>query len=274
MSDKSIYLEKYKQFHFDKSLGQHFLTNDAVVENMVKHAKIEREDAILEIGPGLGILSHALVASPAREVILCEKDDLFAAILKKEITNNRVKVITEDALVLVPTLQVKPPFKVVSNLPYNISSPIITSLLTMSPTLPTKIIVMLQKEVAERLVTPAGNSDRGIITVLIESFGKASIIDQVPKEDFYPSPKVDSAVLMIEDIKPSQIDPKKLLKILKMSFAGKRKKIKNSLFSTLKIPADQALEIAKNSGFSLDDRPEDLTIDAWTKLFKALEAFK
>lgn len=267
MSDKSVYVEKYRQFHFNKALGQHFLTNDLVVKNMVEKAGIRAEDTILEIGPGLGILSHELIASPAREVILCEKDEAFAEVLKKEITSRRAKIIKEDALVLIPNLQASPPFKVISNLPYNISSPVVTSLLTMSPTLPQTIIVMLQKEVAERLVAKPGDSDRGIVTVLVECYGQAKIIDKVSKNDFYPSPKVDSAVLMIENIQKPEIDAKKLLKIVKMSFAGKRKKIKNSLFASLKIPSGEALEIAKRAGFSLDDRPEDLTVEQWKKLF-------
>jgi 16S rRNA (adenine1518-N6/adenine1519-N6)-dimethyltransferase len=271
--DKIDYLNLYRRVSANKSLGQNFLTNEAVVKNMVKQAKLTSADTVLEIGPGLGILSQELVASPADTIILCEKDDRFVDFLKSEITSKRVKIIAQDALVLIPQLQVKAPFKVVANLPYNISSPVITSLLTMSPTLPDKIIVMLQKEVAERFVTEPGNRNRGILTVLVEAFGEAKIIDQVPREDFYPSPNVDSAVLQIDEIKLPRLDPKKLLKILKLSFAGKRKKIKNSLFSSLRIPAPDSIKIAQNSGFNLDDRPEDLTIEHWTKLYSELEKF-
>jgi 16S rRNA (adenine1518-N6/adenine1519-N6)-dimethyltransferase len=127
---------------------------------------------VLEIGPGLGILSRAIFRSPAKTLMLCEKDDRLVDYLKKEFDSHRVKIIAQDALVLIPQLQVDPPFKVISNLPYNISSPVITSLLTMSPTLPKTIIVMLQKEVAERYVAKAGDRDRGIVTVLIEASAK------------------------------------------------------------------------------------------------------
>lgn len=271
MTSKESLIAEYRKIIAKKSLGQNFLTNEAVVENMIKFAEITRADTILEIGPGLGILSRALVASPADTIILCEKDEDLAEKLKQEITNKRVKLVTQDALTLIPQLQVKAPFKVVSNLPYNISSPVITSLLTMSPTLPDKIIVMLQKEVAERFVTAPGNRNRGILTVLVEAYGKAKIIDQVSRENFFPSPNVDSAVLMIENIEAPEIDSKKLLKILKMSFAGKRKKLRNSLISTLKITLGELSEIEKETGVDFNDRPEDLNIDQWIGLYKSIQ---
>ena len=274
MKDQAKYLEEYKKIDAKKSLGQNFLTSEAVVENMVKYADITRADTILEIGPGLGILSRALVASPADTILLCEKDEKLAEKLKQEITNKRAKIITQDALTLIPQLQVSAPFKVVSNLPYNISSPVITSLLTMSPTLPSKIIVMLQKEVAERYQTKPGSRNRGIITVLVEAYGQAKIIDQVSRENFYPSPNVDSAVLMIDDIKDPQVDVRKLLKILKLSFAGKRKKLKNSVISTLKFTKDEMFAIEKKTKIDLDQRPEDLTVDQWIALLSEVQSLR
>ena len=274
MIDKSAYEAEYRRIGAKKSLGQNFLTSDAVVENMINHAEITRADTILEIGPGLGILSRALVASPADTIIMCEKDEKLAEILKREITNKRAKIVTDDALILIPQLQVSAPFKVVSNLPYNISSPVITSLLTMSPTLPERIIVMLQKEVAERFITPPGNRNRGILTVLVELYGKAQIIDQVSRENFYPSPNVDSAVLMIDNINAPEIDAKKLMKILKMSFAGKRKKLKNSIISTLQITPKELAEISKQTKIDFNDRPEDLVIDQWIGLYRVLQKIR
>ena len=255
-----------------KSLGQHFLISPSVVDKIVSAGEIKREDTILEIGPGLGVLTGALVKSPTSKLILCEKDRNFSEYLKGVYKNNKVKTICEDALLLIPNLQVITPFKVISNLPYNISSPVIVSLLTVCPTMPDKMVLMLQKEVAERLVAKPHDSNRGILTVLIELLGEAKILEKVPKNLFYPIPQVDSAVIVISSLKKSDLDLKFALKILKLSFAGKRKKIKNSLFSALKIEPKEAQKIADKSGFTLEQRPEELTRDQWAKLIKILNS--
>lgn len=254
-----------------KSLGQHFLTNELVVQNMVKSAKISINDSVLEIGPGLGILTNEIFKSPAREIILVEKDfDLYAKI-RNQFENRRTKVICQDALVLIPNLQVAPPFKVISNLPYNVGSPILISLLTVCPTLPTSITVMLQKEVAERICAKPDDSERSMLTVLIELFGEAKIIEKVSKNNFYPVPKVDSAVIQIDKISAPPVDVKCAIRILKMSFAGKRKKIKNSLFSSLRIDPETQQKIAGRAGFDLNQRAEDLNRESWLVLIKELE---
>jgi len=271
MSNKSSLVEEYRKFSAEKSLGQHFLTNKLVADRMVEAAQLTRDDTVLEIGPGLGILSESLIASPAKTIILCEKDEKFISYLKKKISNKRVKIILQDALVLIPSLQAPPPLKVVANLPYNISSPVITSLLTACPTLPETIIVMLQREVAQRLSSKAGERNRGILTILVELFGKSKIIDKVSKNQFYPSPKVDSCVLEISNIKKPDLDVKLFMKMLKTSFAGKRKKLKNSLFSTYKIPKDEAIEIEKRTGIDSNLRPEDLDIKSWMDLYHELQ---
>jgi len=254
-----------------KSLGQHFLTNELVVKNMVEFADINSNDSILEIGPGLGILTREIFKSPAREIILVEKDFDLCAITRDQFENKRTKVICQDALLLIPNLLVIKPFKVISNLPYNVGSPILIQLLTACPTLPTSITVMLQKEVAERISSGPSNSNRGLLTVLIELFGDAKIIEHVSKSNFYPVPKVDSAVLNISNISKPDVDIKKAMRIIKMGFAGKRKKIKNSLFSTLRIDQKTQVEIAKKAGFDLDQRAENLSKESWLKLIKELE---
>lgn len=254
-----------------KSLGQHFLTNELVVQKMVEVANIKDTDSILEIGPGLGILTREIFKSPAREIILVEKDFDLCARAREQFENKRSKVICQDAMILIPNLQVESPFKVISNLPYNVGSPILVQLLTVCPTLASQIIVMLQKEVAERICAEPNNSNRGLLTVLIEQFGEARIIEQVSKEHFYPSPKVDSAVISIENISKPDLDVKKAMRFIKMSFAGKRKKIKNSLFATLKIDPKVQEEIAEKAGFDLNQRPEDLNRESWFILLRELE---
>ena len=253
-----------------KSLGQHFLTSEAVVKKMVKVAQISPEDTILEIGPGLGILTRELAASPTKRLYLCEKDHKLCDQIKGEFIQNKMKIICDDALLLIPNLQVESPFKVVSNLPYNVGAPILISLLTICPTLPQKIVVMLQKEVAQRICAKPGDSNRGLLTVLIELYGEASIVEKVPSNLFYPVPQVDSAVLLIDEITPIEFNPKVVIRTIKMAFSGKRKKLKNSIFSTLKILPKEMEQITQKAGVSPDQRPEDLNRDQWIGLIREL----
>jgi len=285
-----------------KSLGQHFLKSEAVVDEMIKAAEISKDDTVFEIGPGLGILTKKLLDSPAKKIIACEKDDQLFEYLKdlfskgsnpcaqgldprKEKLPNKLKLIHDDALVLIPNLILRSNqseestlsevegsthFKVVANLPYNIASPAIISLLTVCPTIPEKMVVMVQKEVAERLVTKPGNSNRGWMTVLLELMGEASILMKLSRGQFSPPPEVESAVIVIDKIEKPEVEPKKIIRILKMAFAGKRKKIKNSLFSTLQIPSRAMGELAQKAGISLDQRPEELNVNQWRELINVL----
>lgn len=253
-----------------KSLGQHFLSSEKVAKKMVVAAGITAADTILEIGPGLGILTKELLASPAKRLIACEKDRRLCVALRQKVKAKRAKIICDDALLLIPSLRVDSPFKVVANLPYNISSPILISLLTVCPTLPEAIVVMVQKEVADRLVCPPGSSNRGVLTVLIELFGKVEKIERVTRHLFYPPPQVDSAAIKISGISPLPFPARSAFKIIKFAFAGKRKKIKNSLFSSLKIPTPQAQKIAASCGITLDQRPEELNKTQWQKLISSL----
>ena len=253
-----------------KSLGQHFLTSLPVVKSMVKAAEIKENSTVLEIGPGLGILTSELATSSACEIILCEKDRILCDYLKGEYKNKKFKVICDDALLLIPNLHVSPPFSVVSNLPYNISSPVIISLLTVCPTLPEKMVLMVQREVADRLIALPHDSNRGILTVLLELFGEVKMIEKVSKGVFYPVPEVDSAVICVSKIVSPPFDAKFALRILKLSFAGKRKKIKNSLFSALKMDNQTMQKVLSKSGLNENMRPEELTRDQWIALIKEL----
>jgi 16S rRNA (adenine1518-N6/adenine1519-N6)-dimethyltransferase len=241
-----------------------------VIRQIIEAAEIKENDTIFEIGPGLGVLTRELIKSPARKVIACETDRKFCEFLRKMYKEKKVKIICNNALVLIPNLSAPPPLKVVSNLPYNIASPAIISLLTVCPTLPKRMVLMVQKEVAERLCARPGDSNRGLLTVFIELFGKIEVVAKVSANLFYPPPQVDSAVILISDIKKIPCEPKAVFKILKAAFALKRKKIKNSLFASLNIPQGKAEEIAKKAGITLDQRPEELTKNQWLKLVSLL----
>lgn len=253
-----------------KSLGQHFLIDETVVKKMVEAGNIGRRDTILEIGPGLGILTKELTKSPAKKIIACEKDDLIFEFLQKEVKQKNLSIIHQDALLLIPKLIATPPLKVISNLPYNIASPIIISLLTVCPVLPEKMVLMVQKEVAQRLTAKPGSSNRGILTVFTELFGEVRIIAKLLPGQFYPPPQVASAVIAVENIKMPEVDRKKAFRIIKMAFAKKRKKLKNSLFSTLRVSSRSVNEICQAAGITADLRPEDLDTRAWRALIGIL----
>ncbi len=252
------------------SLGQHFLLSEPVVERMVEKAEITKEDTVIEIGPGLGILTKKLNSSPAKMIIACEKDRKLYEFLLGECKNKKLKLICDDALLLIPQLQVESPFKVVANLPYNISSPVMISLLTICPTLPKTMVLMLQKEVAERICAKPNSSNRGFLTVLLELMGEPEIIETVPSNLFYPEPAVQSATILISNIEKPNFDIRSAMKIIKLSFAGKRKKLKNSLFSSLQLKGEKAEQAAKRSGVTLDMRPEDLNKKQWEGLILEL----
>jgi 16S rRNA (adenine1518-N6/adenine1519-N6)-dimethyltransferase len=176
--------------HAKHSLGQHFLLDELVVEKMVQAGDIGEDDTVLEIGPGLGVLTKELTKSPARKIIACEKDNLIFEFLQRQVKQKNLTLINRDALILIPTLEVSSPFKVISNLPYNISSPVIISLLSVCPVLPEKIVLMVQKEVAQRLTAKPGDSNRGILTVFTELFGRVEILESLRPRQFYPPPKL------------------------------------------------------------------------------------
>lgn len=267
MSEGKQIFSQDQSFFAKKSLGQHFLHNENIVDKIVEAGEISGDDTILEIGPGLGVLTKKLVLSPAKQVILCEKDDQLFEIIKNKYSSGKTKIIKQDALALIPSLQVNEPFKVISNLPYNISSPVIISMLSVCPTLPHKMVLMIQKEVADRLTAKPGDSNRGWMTVLLELMSQTKIVTNVSKHNFNPPPRVESSVISINDI--HQIDefsPKQAIRVLKAGFAGKRKKLLNSIFRFYKISPEDTQTIAQRHGINLDDRAEDLDDNSWRNL--------
>ncbi len=256
-----------------QSLGQHFLLDESVAQRMVEFGHIEKEDTIFEIGPGLGILTKKLTQSPAKKIIACEKDKIIFEFLQKQIKQKNLSIINQDALILIPNLKVSSPFKVISNLPYNISSPVIISLLSVCPILPSKMVLMVQKEVAQRLVAKPGDSNRGVLTVFGELFGQISVIENLSPSQFYPSPQVHSSVLLFDNIKMPDIDRKIAFRIIKMAFSKKRKKLKNSLFATIKIPQSEINKLCKKADITSDLRPEDLDKKQWNSLIGSLIDF-
>lgn len=242
-----------------KSLGQNWLKNESVVQEIVKAAEVKKDDRVLEVGPGRGILTEALLKAGAR-VLAIEKDDRLIDGLKQkfnlEILNDRLEIIHHDILEFDPIL-INEPYKVVANLPYYITGEFIKKFLTTRHQ-PRDMVLMLQKEVGERIV--AKDKKESVLSMSIKIYGTPKYVKTVPRGNFDPAPKVDSAVVAIKNISKELLDKNKIsekdfFSTLKRGFGSKRKKLKNNL--------KLSEELVKKLG---DKRAEDLKLEDWLKL--------
>ncbi len=267
-----------------RSKGQNFLVNEYIYDDIVKAAEIEDEDTVLEVGPGLGFLTLKL-AKRAKRVIAVELDDKLADYLQTGIAAkgiDNVEIVNEDILRfnLNKHLKSKEEYKIVANLPYNITS-IFLRLFLSSPRPPKSFVLMLQKEVAERIVATPPNMS--LLALSVQYYAEAKIIREVKAGNFWPEPKVDSAVIKII-VKERQIDSpealenqltkdKQFFRLAKIGFSAKRKMLKNNLAGGLKIDQKIVNEILIKNKFNPQLRAEDLSLDDWQKLFATLSEF-
>ena len=251
----------------DKSLGQNFLQDDFALESIVNAAQIQPTDSVLEIGPGLGSLTRHLAAS-AREVVAVELDGRLIQPLQAILVPNRnVRVVQGDILKLAPhELIAEQDYIVVANIPYYITSAVIRHLLE-SKAKPRRVVLTIQKEVAERICAKPG--DLSLLALSVQIYGEPRIAAQIPAEAFFPKPNVDSAVLCV-DIYPSPRVESELLetffKLTKAGFSQKRKTLRNSLSAGLHISPAQAEELLQQANIESRRRAETLSIEEWQVL--------
>lgn len=253
-----------------KSLGQHFLKEPRIARRIVDLLHIAPDDAVLEIGPGRGALTaHIMEAAPAR-LILIEKDAYWAAHHADACAAGAiggVEVRTEDALQF-PWESLSGPWKIISNLPYNVGSPLIWDIVSRTPEL-TRAVFMVQKEVGERLCARPGGRDYGALSVWVQSHARVEWGFEVGPGAFSPPPKVDSAVVVLTPFAPQARpeDPEALAALLRRCFGQRRKQLQSLLRKTGTPDAGAALE-------SLDippqARPETLSPELFQKLSLAL----
>lgn len=266
--DVSTLLRRYN-LRADKSLGQNFLEDDFALESIVAAAEIQPTDTVLEIGPGLGSLTRYLAAS-AQEVLAVELDIKMLAPLKAVLASyENVNVIHGDILKLSPQdLISKEDYLVVANIPYYITSAVIRHLLE-SDNKPRRIVLTIQKEVAERICATPG--DMSLLALSVQVYGKPRIAEHIPASAFFPAPKVDSAVLCV-DIYPSpQVDSDILdtfFKLIKAGFSQKRKTLRNSLSSGLHISTTESANLLTRANIDPQRRAETLSIQEWETLSK------
>ena len=242
-----------------KRYGQNFLIDAGVLNRIIEGSEISREDVVLEIGPGLGTLTEALCES-AGQVIAVEIDrDLIAPLEKRLAVYDNVRIINEDILrVNINELSAEcgRPVKIVANLPYYITTPIITTLLESEADIDS-ITVMVQKEVAERMNAAPGGKDYGALTLLVDYYCETEILAKAPPHCFIPQPGVESAVIrlrLLEEPGAAPKDKSHMFRLIKAAFAQRRKTIQNSLMSDPSLGLSK--EAVKNAleAMGLDER--------------------
>lgn len=269
--DVTKHILKTFDIRMSKKLGQNFLIDESVVHGIVDAAGVSRSDTVLEIGPGIGTLTQGLAETGA-QVVAVELDGRLIDVLAKTLEGyDNVRVIHGDILKINVTDEVPAaPFKVVANLPYYITTPIIMGLLEARLPVST-LVTMVQKEVAVRMVARPGNKDYGALSVAVQYFTQPQIMFEVPPASFIPSPAVDSAVIrcIVHDKPPvAAADEKMFFRVVKAAFSQRRKTLNNAL-KTMGMPVEeiqQALAIAKVEG---SRRGETLSLEEFAAIANA-----
>lgn len=267
-------LQKYG-FNFQKKFGQNFLIDTGVLERIIAAAEITKEDCVLEIGPGIGTMTQYL-AENAGEVVAVEIDKALIPILQDTLSDyDNVTVINEDILKvdinkIVQEKNQGRPIKVVANLPYYITTPIIMGLFENHVPLKS-ITIMVQKEVADRMQVGPGTKDYGALSLAVQYYAKPRIVANVPPNCFIPRPNVGSAVIRLTryDEPPVKVkDERKMFALIRASFNQRRKTLINSLANApeLKLSKEAVAEALEKMGLSPTIRGEALTLEQFARL--------
>ncbi|MEK7228047.1 MAG: 16S rRNA (adenine(1518)-N(6)/adenine(1519)-N(6))-dimethyltransferase RsmA [Patescibacteria group bacterium] len=264
-----------------KHLGQHFLTSQKALFDMVSAGDIHKDDLVLEIGPGKGVLTEKLLEL-AGKVIAIEKDIELIPLLKekfaKELESDQLEILPKDILKFDPEILKEynqgsgRSYKLIANIPYYITGAIIEQFLGASYQ-PSRMVLLIQKEVAERIIARdqlTGNlgGKQSILSIAVSAYGTPKIISKVPAGAFFPPPKVDSAIIAIENINRNffeGISEKKFFEVLKFCFGRKRKQLLGSLTEFLE-ERTKAISALQKADIPTKARPEDLSKEDWKRL--------
>ena len=254
-----------------KSLGQHFLVDASVLQIIVEAAELSEEDTVIEVGPGLGILTVELVRN-AGNVVAVELDAKLASLLKSRLSSlANLRVVNADILKvnLSQLLEGENKYKVVANLPYYITSPVLRHFVEAS-TKPSLMVMMVQKEVGEAII--AGSGKMSLLAVSLQVYSKPRIISHVPSRCFYPQPKVDSVILRFDVLPEPAVkvaDMGDFFEVVRFGFSSPRKQLHNSLAHGLGAkPAEVAL-LLEQVNIDPKRRAETLSLGEWAKLYEA-----
>lgn len=267
-------LQKYN-FNFQKKFGQNFLINTSVLEDIISEADVTEDDMVLEIGPGIGTMTQYLCEA-ARQVIAVEIDTNLIPILQDTLSEyDNVKVINEDILkvdinALANEYNNGKPIKVVANLPYYITTPIIMGLFESHVPIDS-ITIMVQKEVADRMQEGPGSKEYGALSLAVQYYSTPEIVVNVPPSCFMPQPKVGSAVIKLtrHEKPPVDVDDEKLMfKLIRASFNQRRKTLANGLnnFGGFNLSKEMIQESIEELGVPVNVRGEALSLEQFAKL--------
>lgn len=263
-------LQKYNLWA-KKRLGQNFLVDEVAFDKIIEAANLTSEDHVVEVGPGTGFLTERLLKR-VKQVTAVEYDATMVSMLKAAFAGAKnLNLIHQDALKFrtQETGHRKQPYKVVANIPYYITSPLLKHFL-QSGTPPSLMVLLVQKEVAEKV---CGISGKSMITIETQVFGASEIIATVPAQSFYPIPQVDSAILRINVYPESLIPMDKLrdfLRLVGFGFTQKRKKLSNALAAGLHLETEEVRQLLEKAKIDSNLRAENLKIGDWKKLTKLI----
>lgn len=248
-----------------KSLGQHWLHDEAALQAICAAADIRSDDTVLEIGPGLGTLTELLVQK-AGQVVAVEFDKRLAGELPGRVKSNNLQIISQDILSFDFT-SLPHKYKIVANIPYYLTANLIR-VISETPNQPDSAIILVQKEVARRVAAEPG--DMALLSVTAQFYWKVSLGREVPAELFDPPPKVDSQILVLqrrpERLFP-EVDAKAFFRLVKAGFAQRRKTLLNSLGSGLHLSREDTEKLCKGAGIDPKRRAQTLSLEEWRCLY-------
>lgn len=261
IKDNSIYPDSHS--------GQNFLVDAMVLQTIIETAHIKPGENILEIGPGLGVLTAELLAAGA-QVTAVEKDKQLFAYLKKRFQSaGNLTLVNDNILKYKITAE---PYRIVANIPYSITAKIIKKFTTDETNKPASLLILVQKEVGKRVCAKPGKLN--LLAICVQLYGQPSIIANIPAKAFYPAPKVDSCLLLIDKIKaktPYPIpDLAQFWRVLRLGFSSPRKQLHNNIASGLKISNSAIKDSFKRVGLGDKARAQELAIEQWIKLIEKL----
>lgn len=252
-----------------KSLGQHWLFDEFSLDAMVNAGDIEPTDTVIEVGPGLGTLTKKL-CEKAKKVIAVELDDLLVAQLPDRVKAKNLEVVHQSILDF-DTSSLPAGYKVIANIPYYLTSNLIRRMLE-NPNPPSVMVLLIQKEVAERIVTEPG--EMSILSISVQFYAEAKLKELVPAELFKPPPKVDSQIIQIKlRTEPlfEDVSTEKFFKVVKAGFSEKRKKLRSALSGGLHISKTEADELLVKAKISSVARAQELNLNDWYDLSQVVE---
>lgn len=255
----------------NKSLGQHFLIDPSVLEAIITAADVQDTDTVLEVGPGPGVLSQRL-APLVKKMTAVEIDEQMIAPWKTLMSDfPSSEIIHSDVLEFIPE---DLPYKLVANIPYYITSPILKHFLrNQEVRKPNKIVLLIQREVAERICSQKKPT---LLSWEIRIFGEPQVITAVPPSSFYPAPKVDSAILLIDVFSDSLLPAEMLnnfFSLLSVAYKQPRKTLKNNFSSDPRFPDEKLAQLFQQSQIDGGLRPHQLDLEQWKSLFNAWKGF-